>query len=34
VEAELYLLDDWDHDLTLALKFLHENCYIEKPKNR
>jgi hypothetical protein len=34
VEAELYLLDDWDHDLTLALKFLHENCYIEKPKSK
>lgn len=31
-QAELYLLDDWDHDLHLALKFLHENCYIEKPK--
>jgi hypothetical protein len=31
-QAELYLLDDWDHDLHLALRFLHENCYIEKPK--
>jgi len=33
-QAELYLLDDWDHDLHLALRFLHENCYIEKPKKR
>jgi len=30
-QAELYLMDDWDNDFHLALKFLHENCYIEKP---
>ena len=30
-QAELYLADDWDHDLHIALKFLRDNCYIEKP---
>lgn len=29
-QAQLYLLDDWDHDLHLAMRFLHDNCYIEK----
>ncbi|MET3107539.1 hypothetical protein AAKU67_002018 [Oxalobacteraceae bacterium GrIS 2.11] len=29
-QAQLYLLDDWDHDFQLAMKFLRENCYIEK----
>lgn len=29
-QARLYLLDDWDHDLHLAMRFLHDNCYIEK----
>ena len=33
-QAKLYLMDDWDHDLHLALNFLRENCYIEKPKKR
>jgi len=33
-QADLYLADDWDHDLHIALKFLHENCYIEKPAKR
>ena len=27
-QAQLYLLDDWDHGLVLALRFLRENCYI------
>ena len=30
-QADMYLGDDWDHDLHVALKFLRENCYIEKP---
>ena len=29
-QANLYLFDDWDHDLKAALDFLHENCYVEK----
>jgi hypothetical protein len=33
-QAALYLMDDWDHDLHLALKFLRENCYIEKPEKK
>ncbi len=28
-QAELYLMDDWDHDFHLALRFLRENCYIQ-----
>lgn len=30
-QASLYLLDEWDQDLHLAMRFLRENCYIEKP---
>ncbi len=29
-QAVIYLQDDWDQDLQLAMKFLRENCYIEK----
>jgi len=32
-QAQLYLLDDWDHDLHLAMRFLHDNCYIENKAN-
>ena len=28
-QAQLYLLDDWDHGMVLALRFLRENCYIQ-----
>jgi len=33
-QAQLYLLDDWDHDLHLAMRFLHDNCYIEKASKK
>ncbi|MES2073722.1 MAG: hypothetical protein V4488_25435 [Pseudomonadota bacterium] len=29
-EANNYLLDDWDTNYTGAMRFLRENCYIEK----
>lgn len=29
-EANNYLLDDWDSNFTGAMRFLRENCYIEK----
>ncbi|HTD05029.1 hypothetical protein [Undibacterium sp.] len=29
-EANNYLLDDWDSNYTGAMRFLRENCYIEK----
>ncbi|PRC91597.1 hypothetical protein [Solimicrobium silvestre] len=30
LEAQTYLLDDWDTNLYGAMRFLQENCYVEK----
>lgn len=33
-EAPRYLMDDWDSDYHVAMRFLSENCHIEKPKDK